>query len=366
VTFEIVPQKLVYGGDALGHHEGHPVFVPRVLPGERAEVETVRLAKGSIHARPRRILEPSPERIEPPCPYFGRCGGCDYQHLAPARQSEIKRDILTETLRRIGKINWEQPIAVHAAQAGGYRNQAQFKVMRNPEGRAELGFFEAYSHRLLPIDSCLLLTDKLNRVLQWLRSEPWPTRLADISEVELMVDDRDEKVMLVLRGAGAGGEQLGQELLASGQGVTTVAIEKASGLRVLGEPHLHYSVSDFEYRVSPGSFFQVSRFLLPELVAAVLNDTRADTALDLYAGVGLFTLPLASRFASVVSVEASETATGDLAANARAHQLPNLRVVTATAQDFLRRFAQPGIDFVILDPPRAGVAGAALKENYII
>ncbi len=361
MTFEIVPQKLIYGGDALGHHEGRAVFVPRVLPGERAEVETVRVAKGAIHARPLRILEPSSERIEPPCPYFGRCGGCDYQHLAPARQTEIKRDILLETLRRIGKIDWKQPVVVHSAQPHGYRNQAQFKVVRNAEGRAELGFYEAYSHQLSPIEACLLLTDKLNQVFRELRSERWANCFEGVSEVELMADDKNEKLMLFLRGVVPGAELLAKDLLATLPSVTTVAFETEKGLRSLGEPHLHYSVGEFSYQVSPGSFFQVSRFLLPDLVEAALGAVRGETALDLYSGVGLFTLPMATRFASVISVEASEQATADLAANAKAHQLGNIRIATATAQDFLRRFAQRGIDFVVLDPPRAGVEGSALK-----
>jgi 23S rRNA (uracil1939-C5)-methyltransferase len=361
MTFEIVPQKLIYGGDALAHHEGRAVFVPRVLPGERAEVETVRIAKGVVHARPLRVLEPSPERIEPPCPYFGRCGGCDYQHLPEARQTAIKRDILLETLRRTGKIDWSQPIAVHSAQAQGYRNQAQFKVVRNAAGRPELGFFEAYSHRLFPIDSCLLLSPRLNQILHELRDERWSVRLDGVTEIELTADESDERAMLIARGTPSGGDQFAKELLESVPGVATVAIESGGGLRVFGEPHLHYSVGEFRYQVSPGSFFQVSRFLLPRLVDAISGSARGETALDLYAGVGLFTLPLAERFASVVAVEASAQATKDLAANAKARNLSNIRVNTATTQDFLRRFAQRSLDLVVLDPPRAGVEASALK-----
>ena len=91
MPFELTPTKLIYGGEALGHHAGRTVLAPRVLPGERAEVEEVRTAKGVVHARPLRILQAAPERIDPPCPYFGRCGGCHYQHLSPELQSTTKR-----------------------------------------------------------------------------------------------------------------------------------------------------------------------------------------------------------------------------------------------------------------------------------
>ncbi len=361
MSFEIVPQKLIYGGDALGHHDGRAVFVPRVLPGERAEVEEMRIAKGVVHARPLRILEPSPERVEPPCPYFGRCGGCHYQHMSAERQTEAKREILRETLRRTGKIHWEKPIAVHAAQPRNYRNQAQFKIAQQPDGRLELGFFEAYSHRVFPVDECLLLSERLNQLLCEFRGERWAAPLAGCTGIELFADERDEQVAVVLRGNLFNPESLAHEILKSVSGVISVGVEASGRLQIFGAPHLAYSVGEFRYQVSPGSFFQVSRFLLPELAAAVAGLEIGELALDLFAGVGLFTLPLARKFEQVIGVEASAVAAADLAANAGAHALANVRTVAATAEDFLRRFAQRGIDLAVLDPPRAGVGAGALK-----
>ena len=158
MPFELTPHKLVYGGEALGYHQGRPVLVSHALPGERLEVEPVRTAKGVVHARLLRVLTPSPQRVDAPCPYFGRCGGCQYQHLGAEQQASAKREILRETLRRIGKITWSGEIPVHAAQPWNYRNQAQLKVARQPDGSVELGFFEAESHRLFPVDACLILS----------------------------------------------------------------------------------------------------------------------------------------------------------------------------------------------------------------
>src|SRR5690348_12341794 len=115
LPFEFSAEKLVFGGDALGHHHGRVVFVPRALPGERLEVEEVRVAKGVVHARPLRVLDPAPERIDPPCRYFGQCGGCQYQHFSAENQTAAKVEILRETLRRIGKIVWDSKIPVHVA-----------------------------------------------------------------------------------------------------------------------------------------------------------------------------------------------------------------------------------------------------------
>lgn len=404
MPFELSPVKLVYGGDALGHYAGRTVLVPRVIPGERVEAEEVRTAKGVVHARPLRILEASPERIGPPCPYFGRCGGCQYQHFNPERQAAAKREILRETLRRLGTIQWETEIPLHAGPPWNYRNQAQLKVIRGADGRAVVGFFEAESHRVFPVDACLILSPRLNAILGELRTPAWASRLAACQEIELLVDDQDEKVMVVLRGCtapaqsriryGAELEALGRDCLAGLPGVVTVAVEVESAtlstgervsplvgtgegrrrrtasvpragegthLQVCGEPAIAYGVGGFRYRISPGSFFQTNRFLVQELTATVTDGESGSTAIDLFAGVGLFSLPLARRFQDVVSVEAEAQAVADLAANAQAHGMKNVRAVAENVFDFLRRCAIREPDLVVLDPPRAGVGIDALQ-----
>jgi 23S rRNA (uracil1939-C5)-methyltransferase len=361
--FEFSPVKLVYGGDALGHHAGRTVLAPRLLPGERAEVEEIRTRKGVVHARPLRILETSHERVEPPCPYFGCCGGCQYQHLSPKNQTAAKREILRETLRRLGRVNWEAEIPAHSGPAWNYRNQAQLKVGRAQDGSLNLGFFEAESNRLISIDACPILSPRLNALLRELRSEAWAEPLADCREIEVLANDRDEKVMLTLRGIWTAqeAEKLAGQWLAELTGVVSVAIEQGPGVRVFGEPHLAYRVGEWAYRVSPTAFFQSSRFLLPEFVAPVAGEISGAVALDLFAGVGLFTLPLASRFGQVIAVESHPQSAADLAANARLAPGANIRAVAETAFDFLRRCAQAEPDLVVMDPPRAGVGVATLK-----
>jgi 23S rRNA (uracil1939-C5)-methyltransferase len=361
--FEFSPVKLVYGGDALGFQDGRTILSPRVLPGERAEVEEVRRQKGVLHARPLRIVDPSPARIEPLCPYFGRCGGCQYQHLSYPDQITAKVEILRETLRRLGQVQWDAPIPAHSGSAWNYRNQAQLKVGAASDGTPALGFFEAESNRLVPIDACPILSPRLNALLAILRNEPWISELAIAQEVELLSDNRDERVMLTLFGnwSSQKAESLGSKCLAELNGVTTVAIAQDSNVKIFGEPHLTYRVGEFEYRISPTAFFQSARFLLPELVTAITAGTSGDTAIDLYAGVGLFTLPLAPHFEQVTAVEAHPQAAADLARNARAVAGRNIRTMAGTAFDFLRRCAQMEPDLVVMDPPRAGVGMPTLK-----
>ena len=362
MSFELTPSKLIYGGEALGHHGGRTVLVPRVLPGERVEVEQVRAAKGVIHARPLRILEAAPQRIEALCPYFGDCGGCHYQHLSAPWQAASKLEILRETLRRLGKMEWRGEIPVHAGQPWNYRNQAQIKVARQAHGRVVLGFFEPQSHRVCPIDECLILSPRLNAALAELRRPVWAEGLASLGEIDLAVDDRDQEVMIALRGeAGVGGEQLGRRLLEAVPGAVGVALEANRKFHRLGQPALHYTVGDLGYRVSTGSFFQASRFLTHELVRAVAAQEQGELAVDLFAGVGLFSLPLARRFAGVWAVEANPSAASDLEANAERNAFRNLRVAAQTSYDFLRRFARVEPDLVVMDPPRSGVDAESLE-----
>jgi 23S rRNA (uracil1939-C5)-methyltransferase len=387
--FELVPQKLVYGGSALGHHEGRPVLVSGALPGERVAVEPLRQAKGVVHGRLLEVLTPSIERIEPPCPYFGRCGGCHYQHLAASRQLEVKQEILRETLRGIGHVDWPGEIITRAAEPWHYRNQVQLKIRPAADGRAALGFFEAESRRLVPVDACLISSLRLNGVIRELSQPDWTARLARYREVELRTDDRDEDVMMVLTGGvDDGSERLAQDCLSQLPGLVSVTVSPESesdaeeggaehrrprgtrrrmepvSPRVYGKPRIAYDVGAFRYEISPGSFFQSSRFLLPEFVDTVTggDESSGSLALDLYAGVGLLTLPLARRFSQVVAVEENRTAAADLTRNAAAHQFGNVRAVAASAAEFLRRYALAPPELVVLDPPRAGAEASVLRR----
>ncbi|HEV2425301.1 MAG TPA: class I SAM-dependent RNA methyltransferase [Terriglobia bacterium] len=401
--FELVTQKMLYGGAALGHHAGHPVLVPYTLPGERVQVETTRLAKGMIYTRLVQVLEPSPQRVAAPCPYFGRCGGCHYQHLDAARQLEMKREILRETLRRVGHIDWQGEVATHTAEPWGYRNQVRLKIGRRDAASAAaasaaavtpIGFFAADSHQFVAIDRCPISSPRLNAVIQEFASAEWAARLEGWSEVELRADDRDEHVVVTFRGAVTDSiegsiERLAGECLRELSGAAGIVFDidpvpeaprpdrhhrggnirrrqrLTSPRRASGDATLIYRVGDINYRVSPGSFFQASRLLLPEFVSTVIADFEGGSpglALDLYAGAGLFTLPLTRRFREVVSVEANPEAAADLAANLRVNGAANARAVRSTAAEFLRRYAQAAPDLVVLDPPRAGAEGETLRR----
>ena len=149
---EVRIEKLVYGGDGLAHHDGHTVFVPLVLPGELVQIESAARKKKFIRGRLERVVEPSADRVPAPCPHYGRCGGCQYQHMPYEAQLRYKAEILRETLGRIGRIQWAGAIETHASPPFGYRNRAQWKLRAKQggsAGSAGIGYFEDGEHEAL-------------------------------------------------------------------------------------------------------------------------------------------------------------------------------------------------------------------------
>jgi 23S rRNA (uracil1939-C5)-methyltransferase len=273
------------------------------------------------------------------CPYFGRCGGCQYQHGAYEFQLEAKRAILAEALRRVGRIEPPEEIATIAAGPWGYRNRIQLHF----EG-AYLGFREARSRRLCAIERCPIASPKIDAVIQALRGmledSRWPRFLRS---VEVFTDES--------------GVQL--NVRESRRPVARRFFDWcAETIPGLVEGALDY---EGRFRVSRGSFFQVNRFLLDRLAEAALEDAAGETALDLYAGVGLFSLPLARRFRALTAVEAGAAAARDLEFNAQRAGLAGVAVAPRTVEAYLEGLRRPP-DFALLDPPRAGLGKSVVAR----
>jgi 23S rRNA (uracil1939-C5)-methyltransferase len=361
---EVRIEKLVYGGDGLGHQDGATVFVPLVLPGELVRIETVSRKKKFVRGRLGDIVEPSPERIAAPCPHFGRCGGCQYQHIPYEAQIRFKTEILRETLGRTGRIQWTGPIGTHASPPFGYRNRAQWKLSGKqtagvPPGNPGIGYFEAGSTRLVAVDQCTILSPRLAEMLERLRALLGKSNvLAAIDEIEAFGDSAGEKVLLNLSAEklSESAESIARALREAIPFAESILVQdrKADKFELFGPGYLTYSAGGAQFRVGHLSFFQVNRFLVDALVEAVLGDSRGRLALDLFAGVGLFTVPLTSRFERVIGVEANLAASKDLEINLQTSGGKSPSHRHATAEAFLAHW-QETPDLVVLDPPRAGI-----------
>ena len=340
-NFEVTIEKLVYGGEGLGRADGRVVFAPFVLPGERVLVEPASMKGGLIRARLQEVLTPGEGRVEPQCPYFGRCGGCHYQHASYELQLEAKRSILRETLLRLGKFEAPEDIAVIVGEPWGYRNRAQFHM-----AGSAIGYLEAHSHRLCPITHCPISSPRLNETLaaliEMMHDPRWPQFVRSIevftneTETQLNVLESDRPVA---------------------RRFFDWCAETIPGF-VTGL--LDYPAAGFAYRVGGGSFFQVNRFLIDDLGRTPVGEISGNSALDLYAGVGLFSLPLTRRFSRVTSVESGTSAVRDLRFNAERAGV-GLKIAQSVTQDFLKKLAVAP-DFVLADPPRTGLGKAVVAR----
>ncbi len=331
----------MHGGEGLGRLDGKVVLVPFVLPGEVVRVETVSETKDLIRARLVEVLQPSAERGDPPCEYFARCGGCQLQHTAYERQVEWKKAILAETLNRIGRIEVPE-IETVTGPPLEYRNRVQLHVR---EGR--IGFFRAGTHDLQPVMRCPIAAPAINEAIPHLRRMAHQPRFPEFLRSFELFTNGSEVQLNVLD---SGGRRLAK-------GFFEWCAKHVPGA---DRPTLDYVAAGETFRVGHRSFFQVNRFLIDELARAAMPQEGGEWALDLYAGVGLFSLLLAQRFSRVTAVESGRGAALDLEFNA-ARAGVAVEVQRDTVQNYLQA-AGGAPDFIVADPPRAGLGKRVTAE----
>jgi 23S rRNA (uracil1939-C5)-methyltransferase len=377
-------EKLIYGGDGLARlpaglsgnkacGRGKAVFLPFVLAGEKIEAALTEEKSGFARAQASAILEPSPHRIQPPCPHFSRCGGCHYQHASYEHQLEIKKEILRENLRRIAKLDLQCEIQVHPSPPWNYRNRSRLQVRTQPEFAA--GYFKFASHQLLPVEECPISSPLINRGIAALWQAGRAGKAVEgVREVEFFSNADDTKILLEFLCAPearrAAVRAWAEELCATMPEIVGVVAfrEPQKGVHeplvAVGAQELTYRNKALAYRVSATAFFQTNRFLADELVNIVTAGRSGDLALDLYAGVGLFSTALACNFRHIVSVESSQTASSDLQYN-----LPvNGKAVRATTEQYLTEYTHrvgalplQTPDLVVVDPPRSGLGDSVAR-----
>jgi 23S rRNA (uracil1939-C5)-methyltransferase len=375
-SMQLSIEKLIYGGEGLARlaaderGPGKSVFVPFVLDSERVEASLTEQKPGFARARLESVIEPSPRRMQPPCPYFQRCGGCHYQHTAYEHQLEIKSAILRETLKRTAKIDLPCELQVHASPPWNYRNRTRLKIRATPE--FALGYYKFRSHDLLPIEQCPISSPLINRAIAALSSKGRAGEIPEsVREVELFANHADNELLLEVYFAHgtsrAETETICESVLQSLTEIKgavafevsrTGQMDDPKKLAEAGENFLSYQVGSHNFKVSAGAFFQVNRFLIDELLKVVTGSAAGGSALDLYAGVGLFSTQLAKGFAQVIAVEASQTSHSDLRHNAP----PEVKAVRATTEQFVAKAPGPRPDFIVADPPRGGLGEDVVRN----
>ena len=365
-TFPVTVERMIPGGKGIAFLEKKAVFLPLVVPGDRVLVKQAADRGSYLEVLDSELIEASPDRQTPPCPYFGRCGGCDFQQMTVPRQLDGKAEILTDALRRVGRIGGSLSEIVRIPSPdSAYRNRLQLKaVARN--GRVTWGFFERASHRVVEVDRCRIALDGLWAILPDLRTflERSPMTVDCLSEVEIFQGDGEEVLIdLKLRPGAENLSILKRDLLAGGFDWESRPVSlylsrsQKRTLRVSGPGFVHKTVGDWTFRVSRGSFFQINDFMLESLSRRATQGLAGSRALDLFCGVGFFTLPRSKTFGLVWAGDQNAAAILDMEANARTNGRRNCRIFHRDLDTFLRdrRRDLEEVDLVLLDPPRTGI-----------
>jgi 23S rRNA (uracil1939-C5)-methyltransferase len=350
---EVTIERILPGGLGLAHAEGKTVMVALAAVGDSARVRIDREKGNVLFASIEEIITPSPDRVEPPCPYFGRCGGCDFQQMNYQAQLAAKVEIVRDCLRRLARI--ENPLEIQivpAPEPWHYRSRAQWQY---DAVRQRLGYFESGSRNVCDVAACAVLAPELQATLESLR--------ALMQEGSLPESARDFRAVV-----GDDGVSISPPI-----GSPTVRQGSDSVRDRKENQQISRTIAGETYRQNAESFFQANEQLLPQLLDTALGDATGETALDLYCGVGLFTLPLARRFKRVIGIESDAAAVGFARENLARAGLANAEIdnqnVGRWLEDLRRNtLSRPSeglgsaIDFVLLDPPRTGAESRVITE----
>lgn len=324
---QIQIEKLVYGGAGMARTPDGVVFVDKVIPGETVEIEPVEKKKDYTVARLRRIVEPSRIRRVPQCPNFETVGCCGWDHIGYGNQLDLKLGIIRESLRRQGKVDWEDEISVVSGPEREYRLRATFRVVATPEG-PRLGFVREGTATAVPIERCAALMPELNRF---------------IGDAGRALDEGDIQGIDRIRA-----------VVSPDTGLVGATLHRGrERIRWTDRDPLAI-VDGIEYRLRADSFFQPNRYLLEKIMRTVTSAVAdLGSVLDLFAGSGFFSLPLARSGARVTAVERKSVSNAEW--NARHNRIANIRMVKSSAWAFLLGSSITP-EAVILDPPRTGAS----------
>ncbi len=333
---DITIEKIVYGGDGLARAHGQAVFVPFTAPGDQLRVRITSLERNFARGVMTELIKPSAARRAAPCQYFGSCGGCQLQHLQYPTQLESKAEFIRESLRRIGGIDWKETIEILAATEFGYRSRAEIKINQ----AEQIGFYKANSHEVCEVTKCLILLPEANAELQQLRKPP---NLLPRGATRVYLTVGDDEVL-----------------------ATPATGENARDAEIDAKGTVQQTIAGITYSFGVRTFFQANRLLVEQLVETALSNAEGKIAFDLYAGAGLFSLPLAKSFAQVYAVEGSRISIRHGLANAQTNRISNVKYEAMSVETWLKLNAPklPRPDLVLLDPPRAG-AGAAVIQRLL-
>lgn len=370
-TAELLIERLALGGSGVGRIDGKVCFVPFSAPGDRLQVRLLKEHRSYSEAELLEVLEPSPSRVTPPCPVFGNCGGCDWQHIEYATQCSAKQAILMETLQRVARLEQPRVTATKdSAQQYGYRARAQFKVHKTAQGLA-VGFFRRGSRYVIDLpQGCPVVTTAINGAMARLRS--LLQELPDCDRIpQVSLEEGLDGVVAIVHYIGQAQEQLITLLMQEQQELGLAGLFLQSGRKdslipVFGSGHLTYQVprqgtpaEELVLGYEIGGFSQVNRGQNRAMVDLVGSYAQPDISwrlLDLYCGNGNLSLPLSGAVKELLGVEGFAPSIASAVDNAGQLRVNNSTFTCLDVAEAMHTLEnQPErFELVVLDPPRAG------------
>ncbi len=354
-------ESVAFKGYGVTRIDGKVVFVPYTVTGDEAWIEITQEKKTYATARLNEIIKPSPGRVDPRCPYFGTCGGCQWQHIDYSIQVEQKKEILGETLKRLGGMKEIPSIsAVSSPKPYDYRVRVRLKV----KGKA-MGYYQERSHRMVDVEHCPISHRLVNRIIQFLRDQLGA--LYHMEEVEINVSPEEGQGVLLFhpRSYHQEAEPFTKENLQNQPMLKGIATPQQDGHHLIGDPTLNFTIplspsgekKELKLRISPESFSQVNLEQNQALIQTVLQFSglnKEDKVLDFYAGAGNLTLPLATEAREVFGIEENRAAFQDAQFNAERNGMKHCHFIHGRVEDILLHWKREPPDLIVLDPPRTG------------
>lgn len=339
----IKAQSPVYGGYIIARDSG-VIFIKGAIPDEVVEVSISEKKRDYSIGTVTNVIETSPYRINPPCSVFGTCGGCHFQFISYERQVSMKEEILLDSVSRIGKL--EAPLSPALTDRNyNYRYRGQFKISR--EGK--IGFYREGTRDVVPVEECPLMIKEINRIVKELNNR----KLSGIKEIHISCGDAANALIKSKLAT----EDI--EKIMSGVGFSGIAFETGEST---GRDYIRLDLNGLQYTVTPWSFFQAHWNLNRKVVELIINELQPlenMRVLDLYAGAGNFSLPLAVYASQVVAVEENRHAADDGQRNVKLNNIKNCRFINSSAEKYR---IQEKFDIVVLDPPRPGLHPDAARK----
>ena len=343
---EVKIDRLDHQGRGIAKVDGITTFVNNALIGETVDIEIIEKKKKFNVANVKKYLETSSERIEPICPNFKNCGGCDLMHINYQSQLKFKKDKIKNIIERYTSIDSKKVKDILYSDEYYYRNKVTFQV------KEKIGFYDKKSYNIVPIKHCYIASKKINQILEILNT----CDLKDINQIMIRTNEKEEMVVFYTR-------CLSTEIIDKLKYKCSLITYDGNYKLISGNDYLIDNIGDYKFIVSPASFFQVNKNtvkILYDKVLEYLEPNKNDIILDLYSGTGTIGIYVSNYVKKVVSVEINKYAVGDAKKNKELNNIDNIEFICNDVANVIDSFKEK-IDSIIIDPPRSGLDDKTIK-----